>query len=71
MATLGDPDKSPQEKQAVLKAFIEQKRRDIEALARQSGVDAPAYTPPPDALTAPAPDAKPRLRYNPDTGELE
>lgn len=37
MATLGDPDKTPQEKQAVLKAFIEQKKRDIEALGVQSG----------------------------------
>jgi hypothetical protein len=36
-ATLGDPNISPQEKQAVLKAFIEQKRRDVEALARQRG----------------------------------
>jgi hypothetical protein len=35
--TLGDPNKSPREKQAVLKAFIEQKRRDVEALAVQSG----------------------------------
>ena len=34
-ATLGDPDKSPQEKKAVLNAFIEQKKRDIEALSRQ------------------------------------
>lgn len=71
-ATLGNPDLHPKEKQAVLRAFIEQKRRDVEALARQSGVDAPAYTPPPDALTTtPAPNAAPRLRYNPDTGELE
>jgi hypothetical protein len=36
-ATLGDPDKSPQEKQVVLKSFIEQKRRDLQALAAQSG----------------------------------
>jgi len=36
--TLGDPNKSPREKQAVLKAFIEQKRRDVEALATQAGV---------------------------------
>lgn len=36
-ATLGAPDKSPAEKQAVLKAFIEQKRRDVESLALQSG----------------------------------
>jgi hypothetical protein len=40
-ATLGDPDKSPQEKQAVLKSFIEQKRRDLSALATQSGQAAP------------------------------
>jgi hypothetical protein len=36
-ATLGDPNASPPEKQAVLKAFIEQKRRDIEALQMQTG----------------------------------
>lgn len=40
--TLGDPDKSPQEKQVVLKSFIEQKRRDLQALATQSGQRAPA-----------------------------
>ena len=37
-ATLGDPNKSPAEKQAVLKAFIEQKRRDIEGMAREAGI---------------------------------
>lgn len=43
MATLGNPDKTPQEKQAVLKSFIEQKRRDIEAKATQAGISqAPA-----------------------------
>jgi hypothetical protein len=31
-ATLGDPNKSPAEKKAVLEAFIEQKVRDVEAL---------------------------------------
>lgn len=41
-ATLGDPDKSPQEKQAVLRAFIEQKRRDVAALASRAGQSAPA-----------------------------
>jgi hypothetical protein len=30
-ATLGDPDKSPAEKKAVLRAFIAQKKRDLEA----------------------------------------
>jgi dephospho-CoA kinase len=35
--TLGDPNKSPAEKKAVLRSFIEQKRRDLEALAMQSG----------------------------------
>jgi hypothetical protein len=40
-ATLGDPNKTPQEKKAVLRAFIEQKRRNIEALAMQTGQQAP------------------------------
>lgn len=39
--TLGDPDKTPTEKQAVLKSFIEQKRRDVEALERRVGKQAP------------------------------
>jgi hypothetical protein len=56
--TLGDPNKSPREKQAVLKAFIEQKRRDVEALAVQSGQQ-------------PASPSGGRLRFNPATGELE
>lgn len=34
-ATLGAPDKSPDEKKAVLEAFIEQKVRDLEALERR------------------------------------
>jgi hypothetical protein len=55
--TLGDPDKSPAEKQQVLKAFIQQKRRDVEALSMQTG-----QTP----SGAPA-----RRRYNPATGALE
>lgn len=37
-ATLGDPDKTPAEKQVVLRAFIEQKRRDIEGLAAEAGI---------------------------------
>src|SRR5690606_2563831 len=41
-ATLGDPNKSPPEKKAVLQAFIQQKERDIEALARRTGQSAPA-----------------------------
>jgi hypothetical protein len=36
-ATLGAPDASPKEKQAVLKSFIEQKRRNIEAVAAEAG----------------------------------
>ncbi|MEN5298784.1 hypothetical protein ABE530_10575 [Brucella sp. TWI559] len=41
-ATLGDADKSPAEKKAVLQAFIKQKRRDIQALAVQGKVHSPA-----------------------------
>jgi hypothetical protein len=45
-ATLGDPDASPKEKQAVLKAFIEQKRRNIEAVAAEgSPAAAPSAAP--------------------------
>ncbi len=44
-ATLGDPDKTPEEKQIVLKAFIEQKQRTIESLARQTGAAPPQKTP--------------------------
>jgi hypothetical protein len=43
-ATLGNPDMSPKEKQAILKSFIEQKRRDIEALETRTGA-APAASP--------------------------
>lgn len=40
-ATLGDPNKSPAEKKAVLRAFIDQKKRDVAALrARTGGVGA-------------------------------
>lgn len=35
--TLGDPNKTPAEKQVVLKAFIEQKKRDLKALEAQAG----------------------------------
>ena len=34
-ATLGDPDKSPMEKYAIIDAFIEQKQRNIQSLQRQ------------------------------------
>jgi hypothetical protein len=37
MQTLGDPNASPKEKQALLKAFLEQKRRDVEALEMRVG----------------------------------
>lgn len=36
-ATLGDADKSPAEKKEVLKAFIEQKKRDLKALGQRTG----------------------------------
>lgn len=61
--TLGDPDKSPTEKQAVLKAFIEQKRRDLEALNVRTGREA-------DSAPA-AGGGTTRKRYNPATGAFE
>lgn len=41
-ATLGDPNKSPEEKKVVLRAFIEQKKRDVDALRKRTG-DAGAH----------------------------
>ena len=55
--TLGDPDKSPTEKSALLRAFIEQKERDIQAMQNRLG--------------GAARDGGKRLRFNPQTGELE
>lgn len=37
-AILGDPNKTPAEKKVALKTFIEQKRRDVEAVGVQGGV---------------------------------
>ena len=45
-ATLGAPDKSPVEKQAVLEAFIEQKARDLEAMQRRLPGQSPSAPPP-------------------------
>jgi hypothetical protein len=58
-ATLGDPDKTPQEKQAVLKSFIAQKARDIEALESRTGQQ-------PTGSGAPI-----YKKYNPKTGKIE
>ena len=44
-STLGDLNKSPVERKAILRAFIEQKRRDVSALAQQSGQTAPQAQP--------------------------
>lgn len=50
-ATLGDPNKSPAEKQVILEAFIEQKTRDLEALkSRVPGASAPAGADDVDAI---------------------
>jgi len=46
--TLGDPNKSPEEKEVVLRAFIDQKVRNIEALQMQEG-----QAPQPVPLAAP------------------
>lgn len=48
-ATLGDPNKTPAEKKAVLRAFIDQKKRDIAALEKRTGR---AATAPDEGLTA-------------------
>jgi len=51
--TLGDPTKSPAEKKAVLRAFIAQKKRDVEDLEAQvgsSGSPSPAPAPAPGSI---------------------
>jgi hypothetical protein len=58
-ATLGNPDLGPKEKQQVLKSFIEQKRRDVEALESRTG-------------SAPVQGGGQRVRrFNPATGRIE
>ena len=64
--TLGDADKSPTEKAALLRAFIEQKERDIQALGSRLNNAGPKQSAP----QAPAGQSK-RLKFNPETGELE
>lgn len=39
LSTLGNPDKSPQEKDASLRAFIRQKMNDVESLGKRYGYD--------------------------------
>lgn len=54
-ATLGDPNKTPAEKQAVLESFIQQKRRDVEALANQVQIGHGGQSPPPPGGANPDP----------------
>lgn len=65
-ATMGDINLSPKQKQAALNAFIDQKRRDIDAMAAEAGLTGGA-----GGSTVPAPGGNTRLRFNPATGELE
>jgi hypothetical protein len=64
LATMGDPNMTPAEKQAVLKAKIDQYIRDMEAQGVQAGRT-------PGAALEPQGGAPQRLRFNPQTGELE
>lgn len=83
--TLGDPNATPEEKEAVLRSFIQQKQATIETMRRQMGqapeqrqTTNPATNTPYDQIQ---PDMlmenefqntkKPRLKYNPVTGEFE
>jgi len=63
-ATLGDPNKSPAEKKAILDAFISQKERDVAAMQRKL----PVANPMAPAATTPAPTVR---VFNPATGRLE
>ena len=78
LTTMGDPDKSPEEKDAVLNAFIADKkatlettRRRVQPTAADVFVGAGQQQDAQDGL-APLPAAQPkRLKYNPATGKLE
>lgn len=61
--TLGDPNKTPEEKKLVLNAFIEQKKRDAEALAMQASQQ--------PQQAAPMQGGQKVRVYNPATGMLE
>lgn len=63
-ATLGDPNKSPAEKKAILDAFISQKERDVAAMQRKL----PGADPMAPAATSPTPTVR---VFNPATGRLE
>lgn len=60
-ATLGDPNKHPAEKQAVLNAFIRQKYASLESKKRELGMEGGASKP----------KQTKRLKFNPTTGRLE
>jgi hypothetical protein len=73
-ATLGDTTKSPKEKQAILNAFIEQKRRDVDALkTRVQGGAQPAGSMigGGEQIIGGGVAEPKRLRFNPATGALE
>jgi hypothetical protein len=63
--TLGDADKSPTEKKAVLEAFIEQKKRNVVSDANLAGIAPPDFG---NLNGTPKPQ---RLKYNPQTGDFE
>lgn len=70
-ATLGDTTKSPQEKQAILNAFIEQKRRDVDALKTRVSQPAGSMVPGGGQIIGGGAAEPKRLRFNPATGALE
>lgn len=45
VATMGDPDRSPEEKDAALDSFIEQKRATAKSLKTEAGIKEESYTP--------------------------
>jgi hypothetical protein len=66
-ATLGDLNKSPEEKIAVLDRFIEQKKKDISSLGKKIGVQQPKQ----QLQNQTAIQQPKRLVFNIETGEFE
>jgi hypothetical protein len=78
-ATLGAPNLAPEEKDAVLRSFIDQKSQQIKTLERQTGFVDPSTVPPPinygqrtlDHIMGTDQKPKMRLKYNQSTGDFE
>lgn len=70
-ATLGDPDATPEEKDAVLKSFIDSKRAQVETQRRRKlGMSAKEYAGVTDISTGPSQDTNPTQKPTRKIGDI-